>query len=245
VGAACLALPAAAQAAAPVSQIPSYFHITGPPQGTGGVYSFPCFTNPDGTITVAYSVSADSRFAFTEAGTMTLSAPLYENPLGPPGGGLVASAILSLDATFTVTAGSTTITGTKTPLPDAPTVATTDSFGICPFGDFPFTEAYARYDAVIQSPSGTTTESGVSGMSNQFSGQQFRSGFTPSTVAKNIDVSPATNSSFDLGDDQTLTAHVTGNWGTRSRERRRFSATSSIGPASASTRGSTRRDRHA
>lgn len=101
---------------------------------------------PSGTSTVTYTMEGDALGpfpgTFEETGSFTIA------------GGQVAS----FDATFTITSGTTVITGTKT--------LRTSSSGVCQVDPEPgvvqFTEILldATYNATITTPSGSSTDNG-------------------------------------------------------------------------------------
>jgi hypothetical protein len=143
-------------------------------QPDGVTTTFSC--NTEGTSTVSWTAEgiASGPFpgTFTLSGTLTIGPQSLPgaHPPGPNTEGTVAGPVQTFQESFTIESGTTTITGTKTLDPQATsgtagTCQTVSQFPILDFFDGHGTvvevNAQTRYQASIQGPDGTTSDSGI------------------------------------------------------------------------------------
>jgi hypothetical protein len=127
---------------------------------------------------------------------------------------VVNGMVTSFSANFTIVSGDTTITGTKQLAPVGGT-------GSCTYGP-PFSisaDLTASYQAQIQTPTGTTTDSGTSSVhAQEITGvsSRFTEDFTSTAGPGSVTLSPvaATN---NVGTNHTVTATVTNTAGAPSQ----------------------------
>jgi hypothetical protein len=126
--------------------------------------------NQSGTSTFDFTASgiAGPTYpgTFTETGTVTFG-PVVADPIT----GNLAAQPTSLQASFTIYSGATTITGTKTL---STTLHQGGNFASCFTGDAFGYQAAADYTAIISTPTGTFRDTGISSV------DIFTVGFDPS-----------------------------------------------------------------
>jgi hypothetical protein len=132
-----------------------------------------CDTTHDSTVSWSATGVASGPYpgTFTLHGTLAVGPQtLPGRPPGPNREGTFAGPVTSFTETFTITSGTTTITGTKTLDPQASTgtVGTCQQVSQFPILDFldgqgtvVEVNTQTRYEASIQSLDGTTTDSGI------------------------------------------------------------------------------------
>lgn len=166
VAAALLVFPAAAVTEPPTLESE---HLVGAIQDVS--IQFQCDDPQNSLSTVTFSASGTATGPFP--GTFIASGSLTIGPQTQPGvqAGTNAGEIVELTETFTITSGTTTVTGTKTLQPDASfesgTLGTCQDVANFAIGDVTGDGtvvdviAETQYDATISGPGGTSSDSGL------------------------------------------------------------------------------------